>query len=178
MTDLLEESRVNKWIAGILIGMISLIVGAGCGGGDASTTALTKGEFVKEANLICTKNRWEIRAASARMNRRYYQLEGVDTSSQPVNGDLEKKLFKRMVYGVTIPVMKERLEHFEELGAPAGDEAVVAKMLRTQATAIEELEEKGLAAALGSIPMLNFLREANAYGLDCSASYRPSAPQL
>jgi hypothetical protein len=166
-------TSLDRWVAGIAVGIISLVVGAGCGGND-STTTLTKAEFTKEANLVCKKSRWQIRAAMARMNRRYYQIEGADTAGEPDNGNLEVELGQRMLDKFILPAMKERLEDLEELDAPAGDEARISKMLKTHAVAIDELEDKGLVLLFQFKTLHSFQREAAALGLDCTASYRVS----
>lgn len=166
-------TSLDRWIAGMAIAVISLAVGAGCGGGD-STTTLTKAEFTKEANLVCKKSRWQIRAAMARMNRRYYQIRGADTAGEPDDGKLEVELGQRMLDKFIVPAMKQRLEDLEELDAPAGDEARVSKMLKTYAVAIDELEDKGLVRLFEFKTLYGFQREAAALGLDCTASYRVS----
>lgn len=167
-------ATVRKWIAGIAVGGISLIVVAGCGGGDDSTTALTKAEFTEEANSICAESRRQIRAGAAAMNRRYYQLEGVDTDSEPANLDLEMKLTERMVSESMLPAMKEQLESLEGLDAPADDEAEVSKMVETYAEAIEELEDRGVVTILQFEKLDAFQKEAADYGLDCGVSYQAS----
>ena len=165
---------VNKWVAVIVVGAISAIMAVGCGGGDDSTTALTKAEFTKEANLICTKSRWEVRAAAAKMNRRYYEIEGVDTNSEAANLGLETRLTEQMVNQSLRPVMKRQLESFEELGAPADDEAEVARMVETYSEAIEELEDRGVVTILQFKKMDDFKEEAAALGLNCGVSYLAS----
>jgi hypothetical protein len=169
------RASASGWMAGILVGMI---VVAGCGGGGDSTTALTKAQFTKEANLICKKSGWQIRGGWAWTNRRYYQIEGVKTESEPANLQLEIKLMRWAADRFALPAMNERLEDLEGLNPPAGDEAKVSKMLDTYALLIGELEDEGVAAPGQFERMSEFQREATALGLDCSTTYQPSPPGM
>ncbi|HEX6153011.1 MAG TPA: hypothetical protein VFZ19_05750 [Solirubrobacterales bacterium] len=171
-------TSASGWMAAILVGMVGLIAVAGCGGGGDSTTALTKAEFTKEANRICKKTGWKIRGGWAWTNRRYYQIEGVKTESEPANIPLEAKLLRWAVDRFALPAMNERLEDLEGLNPPAGDEAKVSKMLDTYAILIDELEDEGAAAPDQFETLSDFLQEASALGLDCSATYRPSPPGM
>ena len=155
---------MNRWILGVIAIAISAIMAVGCGGGDDSTTALTKAEFTKQASAICTEGKQEFDAAIADYNKTVESTPGGTSDA-----GFQRDAANEMLNGSILPSMQEELEQLEELGAPAGDEADVSKMVKTLSQTIEGLEGKGIRELLYSEKYGRFQQEAEAYGLECSA---------
>jgi hypothetical protein len=154
-------------MVGMALGAISLVLAVGCGGGDDSTTTVTKAEFTQQANAICAEAKKQRDAAVAKMDEKYYAVEGKN-SKNPANVPLELKLLEEMLDETILPSMKEQLAGLEELGVPAGDEAKVSKMLKTYSGAIRVLEDKRVEGLAGLPELYDFQEEAETYGLDCA----------
>lgn len=165
-----------RWIVGLCMGAISLILVVGCGGGgDSSTSAdggdstaiISKAEFTKQANQICAKAKKQREAGIAETDEKYYELEGQDVSGKPANVQLEKKIGEENLNKTLLPSMKEQVAGLEEIGLPKGGEAKVSKMLASYSAGIEDVEERGLEALLSAEQLFDFQKEAEDYGLDC-----------
>ncbi len=153
----------HRWVLGTILGAISLMVAVGCGGGGGDTsTTVTKAEFTKQADEICASGKEERKDAFVN-----YSKSIQETSSSPTRS-LERKLAGEMVENYLVPSLKRQLQQLEDLGAPAADEAQVSKMLATLTVAIEELEKKGVQALVNAGELVNFQKEAQAYGLACN----------
>jgi hypothetical protein len=156
----------------VVLTAIGLIAAVGCGSGGDSTTevAVTKAEFTKQANGICAKRQKQWEAAAAETDAKYYAIEGKAprVEEQVANPVLEKKLSEEMVDKTFVPSMKEQLASFEELQAPAGEEAQISRMVEALAQAIEEVEKKGVEGVLNAEGIATFNEKTEAYGLDCT----------
>lgn len=159
-----RESAVNRWISGAVVGAIGAILVAGCGGGDDSTTQFTKAEFAKQASAICAKGEREIEAASAK-----YDEIVKTTVDGTLNPSFQRDAAKEFLYSSILPSLQEELEQLEALGAPAGDEADISKMVKTLSLAIDHFERIGRGLSSPQ-QYVRFQNEAKAYGLDCSSS--------
>lgn len=153
---------MNRWIGGIGVVVAALTIGAfaaGCGdGGDSTASAsVTKAQFVKKATAICAdrKKRWEAKVASAKK-----EFEAEDAS-------LDEEGAEELVSSSLLPLMKEELEELEDLGAPAGDEEKVSKILEARSEAIAKIEQSGVAAVYKPTTLGPFDEQAGKYGLKC-----------
>lgn len=113
---------------------------AGCGGG-GDETALTKAQFVKQADAICEK------ADNARYKELARAIKGV-SSPQGLPPEKEDSI---LVAGLE-PVQKQA-EELRELGAPEGDEEQIERYL-------DELEEAVKEAEAGTIVALEKRKNA------------------
>jgi len=116
--------RVVVLAAAGLLAMALLV--AGCGSdsdtgtaSDEAPVALTKPEFVKQANQICAQGLKEKDKAVAASLKESAQAGGPPTSK-----DIEK-----MVEEAVLPAYGKTIDQLGQLGAPKGDEAKVEKMV-------------------------------------------------
>ena len=119
---------------------IAMIVG-GCGGGDDTTdttastdsTELTKAQFVKQGNAICAK-------ANEELNKeveKFFKETGLGEKQSPSAAEL-KKVAEEFV----TPIVGRQVDELRELGAPAGEEKQVEKILTAAEEGIEKSEEE------------------------------------
>ncbi len=120
-------------ISGVVALMAMMVVGAvfmgGCGGGDdtaETTVTITKAEFVRKADTICRDAREAIISGSVP------KLEKV------VGTPKQQSLESELIPSLLIPTLEKEVEDLRALGAPAGDEAEIEKILRLTEGAIEE----------------------------------------
>ncbi len=88
----------------LFIAISAALFVTGCGGGGSDDPQISKAEFIKQGNAICTKAR-EKRTA--------------DFGAEPTLTTEE------IVTKLTLPSIREIAGQLDELGAPAGDEAKV-----------------------------------------------------
>jgi hypothetical protein len=158
---------VARRIAPGLVIVALALVASGCGDDDDSgsatttTTALTKAEFIREANKICKKQDDKIERASQQF------FADAPNNQEPPPSEVaqfgEKTIF---------PAIQDEIDRVEALGAPAGDEEQVKQMLDAAKSGLTDLEahpeqlEKGGAAS----SFEEYQKLASAYGLDeCAA---------
>jgi len=160
---------VYRWIGGIAVAVVLLVVGVGCGGGSNETISdVTKAQFVKKANLICTEFQGQ-RLAAAEKEFNPKQREGSHTVGSPATKALEgelNELGEELLTNEIIPSLKHEQEKLESIGVPSGDEEKLEKMLDNMEKAIGELEENGFQGLAGD-QFDAFEREAKAYGMAC-----------
>lgn len=128
----------------ILTLAIALAVGTGCGGG-GETEPLTKSEFTKQANQICTKSGEEIR------NR---LTTFVKDQPNEGAGMSRHELFVKAMETVLLPLTEAKADQIEALAAPAGDEKEIeAYLARLNAgiSAISKQKSESFAALKGSL---------------------------
>ncbi len=139
----------------MVIGVVAAVcMAAGCGssGDEATSAPLTKAQFIKQADAICTKATQEREAAADAWRK---ELPGgpAEAESKLEDGFRE----------VIAPALKGQAEQLETLMAPEKDRAEVAHMVSTLSHASQMMEEEPKKALQSSVPQ--FEREAKAYGL-------------
>jgi hypothetical protein len=147
-----------RWILAI-IGLAAIAaLGSGCGGSgeDEATASVTKAQFVKEADAICAERnkKWDASVASYKKKL------------QAENASLDEEHVGELISSSLVPLMKDELGQMEGLGAPAGDEESIDKMLGARSKAVAELEAEPLAV-YSSESLNSFSSQAAAYGLKC-----------
>jgi hypothetical protein len=156
---------LNRWIGGLVIGVVVLaaLVG-GCGEDNATSSSLTKAEFVKQADALCAERQKEWKTALASYNQQVQERNA--TNKLQVQEEIATNLLDEEM----IPAVSKQLEAMEELPAPEGDEEQVSKMLDTLSKEIEKVEsEKNPVYGLAkSRNFEGFEKEAKKYGLNCS----------
>jgi len=104
---------------------------AGCGGGGSdpaqavTTSSLTKAQFVKQAEAICTQGRL-----------RALQYAPSDDTEQS-----ERDAFTESMQDTLLPALQEVVDEIYELGAPRGEEAQVEALLVSLQKGIDSTEE-------------------------------------
>ncbi len=155
---------MNRWILGWVVGAIVLVMAAGCGGGDDSTTTMTKAEFTKQASAICTEGKAELRAAIADYNKKIESTP--NATSSPA---YQREAMKVTLNSSILPAMREELAQLEELTAPAGEEATASELVKTFSLVVDNLEENGVRGLFNPKQYFRFHKEAKAAGIDCTA---------
>lgn len=137
---------------------------AGCGGGDDSTTTITKVEFTKQADAICAEGEKERKTAVENYNKKIeaFGSFGADRRAE------EKKLANELIDETVLPTLKKQLEQLEDLGAPAADEAQVSRMMTSLSKAIADMEKEGIQGLVAGKNLTKFQEEAKGYGLSCA----------
>lgn len=137
----------KKSISFALAALVALVTIAGCGGGASSSgdsassgagPALTKAQFVKKANQICRaaeKKRGVVIKAA---------IEAVPTGSQLSVAEQEELVLQ------ALPPYDEMAQELSDLGAPAGDEAKVARFVSAFEAAIERARREPKSAINGA----------------------------
>jgi hypothetical protein len=126
---------LSKRLIVLLAGVVAtVVIVAGCGSSDDSsdTTALTKQQFIAQADAICKKGNTEIN-------------EGFESFAKendiPKNQEPSKEQGKEIVKTVIIPSIDSQAEGIRALGVPSGDEDEISAMLDSLDEAVEEAEE-------------------------------------
>lgn len=116
-----------------LVALAALLVGAGCGGGDGTETeaqSLTKKQFVKRADAYCTRGY----KAQARAMEKYAKSHGF--SNEPTQAEREE-----VNTAVVLGFVRRKIEFFESLPAPEGDEKEVRQMIESMERGLEQSEK-------------------------------------
>lgn len=145
-------TRRFSWIAiaGMLIAGLAV---AGCGSSGSSSTkstatvpAITKAELVAKANAICTTGNGPILAAAA-------QLAGRPSPTQVAS----------IVEHTYVPSIESQLTSIKALGVPAGEQAIVARMLKLAEADLNKLKRN--PALVATDVFGGFAKVAHPYGL-------------
>jgi hypothetical protein len=127
-------------VAGAAVLIAIALVVAGCGGGgSSSTTALTKAQYLKQANAICKKGQQEREAA---VNELAEEIKpGAEVGELPKAG-----LVKAI-----IPPLGNMVDELAALPAPEGDEEQVEEIVEAYEKPVEEIEEDESVAFKGGV---------------------------
>jgi hypothetical protein len=140
-----------RWIVAVGIGMATCLA-IGCGGSDAAAP-LTKPQYRKQAEAICSRINKETEKAAAAWKEGF--PGGVAEAEENPDNGLRK---------VLIPSIEREAGELEALEPPAKDKAIVAKFVGELARAPEVLAARGFKA-LPESGVIEFRQEASAYGL-------------
>jgi hypothetical protein len=149
-------------IAGVLV--VALVI-AGCGGSDSdsgdnggdggdTTVALTKVEFIKQADAICEKGNKSIE-------------DGADKFAKDNDVDTEKPTDEQkeeVIVEVVAPEIRQQGEEISDLGAPAGDEDKVEAIVTSLEDAADELESEPANLFEGKNPLQEASKLGQQYG--------------
>jgi hypothetical protein len=116
----------------------------GCGGGDSETTeTISKAQYVKQADAICSKTE----------NR---QLKLVGEFNQGKNTPQNQKSEEELVLFAGLPPLKQQAEELSELPKPSTGAQEVEKYVSTLQSAIEKSEDDpGLMLLSATSPFAN-----------------------
>jgi hypothetical protein len=122
----------------------------GCGGGEEdASTAVTKSQFVGQAQSICQDAKAEKEQAVSQA------LEGGEPSKQDLEGVVEDRI---------VPAYRKMLSRLTQLEAPAGEEQAVETMVAKYESALEDTEAQPLQLIEGD-PFSKAESAAQEYGL-------------
>jgi hypothetical protein len=132
---------------------------AGCGGGDdtnsETSAALTKAEFIKQADAICVKGD----KALASEVEEFAEDNDVDTS-KPTEAQQEEVIAEVVAAGT-----RRQVEEIADLEAPSGDEEKIEAMVESVETGTEELEDQPELLLEEKNPLEEGSKLARDYGL-------------
>ena len=145
------------------IAVVLALAAAGCGEKDESaassttTTALTKAQFVRDANKICKTEGDKVERASKQF------FADAPPDKEPPPAEIEK-FGEKTVY----PAIQSTIDRIKALGAPAGDEDTVNAYLAALQAGLDELKQNPQQLAEGgSAPAFEQADKlASDYGLD------------
>jgi hypothetical protein len=126
---------LSKRLIAALFGVLAIaVVVAGCGSSSSSeenTSSLTKAEFIKKGDAICTaankENEVEFEAFATENN--------LSESKEPSEAQKEE-----IATNILLPSISGQVEEIRSLGAPEGEEEQVNEILETVEEEVEEAE--------------------------------------
>ena len=151
-----------RWISGVAMAVAMLgVVGVGCGGGgDDTTSSLTKAEYVKQADAICAERKKEWQTALTDYRKEAEKKNAVG------NAKLEKELAEDALSDSMLPSLQTQLESLEDLGSPQGKEKQAEKMVESLAKWVKGIEKGGTTAVFDGSSQ-DFEEEAKDLGVTC-----------
>jgi hypothetical protein len=144
----------------VVFGVLTGIVLAGCGGDDGNggegDVALTKAQFVKQANGLCIK----------------YNLRGEREFSEFLKtentGGLGQAETIEQVEEIAIPILEEQIKDLRTLPKQKGEEKTIDLIISRQERSLEKVEDDPLFRVSGR-PYEDLNKPARDYGLlECS----------
>lgn len=153
----------NRAIA-LFVGVLTTValVAAGCGDDDGDGS-LTKAEFVKQANAICTAGDQEI-------NKR---LESFLEDNEPTGKRLTDAQLTEGAEEILIPSLRKQVEKIAALGTPSEDGKEADEIVEAAEEALQEVEDEPVLAAPQTgdrNPFAEVNEMAREYGLDVCGS--------
>jgi len=134
-----------------LLAVLALaLVAAGCGSSssDSTSDALTKADFIKQADAICTKGNKDITAAAAKLG---------NSPSEPQ--------IEEFASSTIVPGIQDELDQIRELTPPAGDESKVNDFLDAADEATNKVKDDPSLINASANPFADANKKAVAYGL-------------
>ena len=124
----------------LIIGLIAAagLIAVGCGGSDSSTSSPSKAEFVAKADAICKQGSQQIEQAAK------------ETFS---GGRPTPQQEQQFITQTVVPQSQSQIDQIRALGAPAGDEDQVNRILDAaqaatdQVKSTSDIEESSFAQA-------------------------------
>ena len=144
--------------AWMLLGLVAVgaaLVASGCGGDDdedSTTAALSKQEFIKQADQVCAKGDKEIEQAAG---------DVFGGGQQPARQEQERFITKTV-----IPNVQQQVDDVRALTPPEGDEKEVAAILDSAQEGSDTVEkDPSVLTGGGKDPFAESDRLASDYGL-------------
>ena len=144
---------MSKGLIALAAGVLLVALVAGCGSSDSS--ALTKAEFIKQADQICAKGEKSIENGA----EKFAEENNVDTE-KPTKGQQEE-----VIKTVVAPEIRKQAEEIDDLGAPKGEESEVEAIVTAVEEGADELESKPAQLIEGKNPLEAGSKLAKEYGL-------------
>lgn len=137
--------------ATIAIGIVAaacVVIGCGSSSDETAEAAVTKAQFIKQAEAICSKTQEQGRKARIAWEQENGEELDFHTAFKYIIG----------------PSLEKQAEELESLQAPKGDEARLARMTANLSRGAAGFTAAGTKSKTGS-KFEAFQREAEAYGL-------------
>jgi hypothetical protein len=150
-----------RFRSALLTGTLTITLGAaGCGSSGTKSnttpaipaTGITKVDFLKRANAICVKGNAESKAAAAKLG------------ANPSEGQIVT-----FVRSTEVPAVQAQITAIRALGAPPGDGAKIAEMLKLAEHAVKEVKIQPTVISSGVDVFSGFASVAHPYGLTSCA---------
>jgi hypothetical protein len=148
----------------IALGVVALLVGAGCGGGDGDTAAespypplVPRAEFVKKAKAICDRYNEE---RGEDVEAFYERRQRETGATQEVVGAVE------LINVIVVPSLRRELKQLEAIGLPEGDAYDGETIWQTLSTVVHEVEVEGIYAWRSAKLLPPFRNRSHQFGLD------------
>ena len=149
--------RNGIWLLALVLAM-GLIAG-GCGddddSGDDGGEALTKQQFVTQANAICERGNGELDAAA----------EETFSKGQPSPEQLEQ-----FASDTLVPNIQGQIDEIRDLGFPEADEDSLTDTFDKAELALQDIKEDPSSLNGSSDPFAEVNKELDAYGLTACGS--------
>ncbi|MET0559179.1 MAG: hypothetical protein ABW065_10975 [Solirubrobacterales bacterium] len=147
---------MSKGLIAVLGAVLLVALVAGCGSSsDSDSDALTKPEFIKQADAICTKGEKSIEDGAEKF------AEDNDVNTQNPTEEQQEEVIQQVV----APEIRQQAEEIDELGAPEGDESEVEAIVTAVEEGADELEDKPKLLIEGKNPLTAGSKLAKEYGL-------------
>ena len=150
----MTSTRLAAAVAAVLaVGAVGF---AGCGGsddtsGDSTTAAISKDDFVTQANQICAEGDKTLQTAG----------KAAFSGGKPSKSDLQQ-----FANDTVVPTIQGEIDGIEALGAPEGDEEQVNAITDAAQSAIDEVKADPSVFVAGDQDVFAEANKlANAYGL-------------
>jgi hypothetical protein len=138
---------------------------AGCGSGDdessTSTSSLTKAEFIKQADSICTQGNKDINTGFEEFSKE----NDLDETKEP-----PKPVQEEAIETILIPAINRQIEEVRALGTPEGDDGQLEEVLTSEEEAIAEGEDDPLKLFETTAKQREANKMARDYGLTVCGS--------
>lgn len=156
---------MSKGLVVSIFGLLAIaLIAAGCGSGSVTTSTvavLTKKEFLKQGNQICSEGNKEINAGV----EEFVGENKISQKQEPT--DAQKT---EIVETILLPSVTKQVEGVKNLGAPSGEEDQVEAIIVAAEEAIEKGEEDPASLVTeGSGPFAKANQLAGEYGLTACA---------
>ena len=149
---------MSKFIAVLAAAAAILVIAAGCGGGSDSSdsSSVTKAQFVKEADAICTKGDKQNEKEFEEFAEEHNLSEGKEPS---------KEVQEEAVQDLVVPGVRQQIEEIDDLAVPSGDEAKIEEVVTSVEEGLDELEEDPTLLFKGKNPLGKGSKLAREYGM-------------
>jgi hypothetical protein len=145
---------MSKGLIALAAGVLLVALVAGCGS-SSDSSSLTKAEFIKQADQICTKGEKSIENGA----EKFAEENKVDTEN-PTKAQKEE-----VIKTVVAPDIRKQAEEIDDLGAPKGEESEVEAIVTSVEEGADELESKPAQLIEGKNPLEASSKLAKEYGL-------------
>jgi hypothetical protein len=144
------------------LAVVLIVAGCGGGSGDEKTASISKTEFVRKANALCTKGEEKLHSDFVAFSN--------EKNNNPTPSRAE---YEEFINRVISPNLKREIAELQALGTPQGDEAQVEALLAAVEEGLQNAEEKPELVTVGNSELFaKAIKLATAYGLAaCAQSY-------
>lgn len=126
---------MGKQLIAVLAGIVAVaLIAAGCGSSSDKTevtaSSLTKAEFIKKADAICSKGEKQIQG----------EFVAYATGHKEELEEPTEESFATLADTIIVPGVEQEIEEIRSLGAPKGDEEKVEAILASLEEGIEKAD--------------------------------------